>query len=449
MKIHWPRRLGFWLAAGLLSILLLGLLTQAGPLLTTNRLLIQAQEKARAGDRLAAEADYRRALRELPNDPYPALHLADLYQEWNRPADALNALNEALRRGAAPSELESQRLTLLGATDQWTTLKEAARTRLQSHPTETPTLQLLTRAHLRHGECAEAAQTADRWQTADPQNPQALLTWSMLQPALNVDPARLTLCRITPELCTILYTCTSSGDCDVSAGRNLLARQQPDLAVCVLQRAVAALPQSATAHTWLGAALEQSRRGAPLDHFQRATDLAPNDPAAWLLLGMYQLRQGQLSAAQSALEKAHQLDTKNPAPCLGLIGLAVLKSDYPATERWTTQAILLAQDDPEILKSIARFYLERNLQLQKWPLEVAQQAVLQAPDDAEAQMLLGWSQFKEGDLSSALLALDEALTLDPTLAYAHLLRGYVLEQLGRSADAEAEFTRALNLNYTQ
>lgn len=405
----------------LLAGWLLATLSASGQASAGLEILRLAENLAAHGERTAAAAAYRQALTLSPADPYPALRLAALYAGWGHGAEGLRALTEATRRGAPAAQTRSLRLTLLAQAGQWDQLAREATLRLAESPTDAQALALLTQAQTQQGDCATAAETAGRWQTAAPADPAAQQAVAALQP------------------------CATPG-CYLRYGQQCLAEGQWALAVCSLAQAVAANPASAEAHAWLGEAL--SRAGRPAEArraLEQATTLAPEAPVGWLLLGLHALRQNDVVTAQEALHRARQLDPGNPAPCLGLMEVAALNANYTAVDSWTEAALLRGPEDAEVWKAVARFYVARGLQRNEFPGRAAEQAIRLAPADAEAWMLLGRSQLLAGDAVQALLALDQAVALAPTLAEAHAWRGEALAQLGRLAEAAQAQTRAADL----
>jgi Flp pilus assembly protein TadD len=405
----------------LLAGWLLATLSASGQTSAGLEVLRLAESRATHGERTAAAAAYQQALALLPDDPYPALRLAALYAGWGHGTEGLRALTEATRRGAAAAQLTPLRLTLLAQAGQWEPLAREATLRLAEAPTDAQALALLTQAQTQQGDCAIAAETAGRWQAAAPDDPAAQQAVAALQP------------------------CATPG-CHLRYGQQCLAEGQWALAVCSLEQAVAATPTSAEAHAWLGEAL--SRAGRPTEArraLEQATTLAPEAPVGWLLLGLHALRQNDVVTAQEALHRAQQLDPGNPAPCLGLMEVAALNANYTAVDSWTEAALLRGPEDAEVWKAVARFYVARGLQRNEFPGRAAEQAIRLAPSDAAAWILLGRSRLLAGDAGQALLALDQAVALAPTLAEAHAWRGEALAQLGRPAEAAQAQTRAADL----
>ncbi len=352
--------------------------------------LRQAEVHVAQGDFPAAEGSYRVALQAAPDDPYPALRLAELYQTWGKPQQALAALAEARQRGLPEADYVPRQLQLLAQAEDWETLLATA----QEHD-DPQTLALVTQAYLHLGDCASAEATAARWREIAPEEQDAQDIWR----TLHAPPDAL------------------------ATGLKLIRQQRWPLAYCVLQRATTAEPTSAVAHAWYGeSAARLGLTDTAQEQFQLATELAPEAPLGWLLWGTDALRRTDWETARVALLRAQRLDPANPAPCLALAEVKAGQGHYNEVNTWIDAALERSPADPAIWKAVARFYLERNLRLPPYPLKAAQGAVQLAPQDAEAHTLLGWAYLLNGDLEAARTALDDALALAPDDAKARALR---------------------------
>ncbi len=396
-----------------------------------------AAEHIAAGEFTAAEKLYAQAWQDFPNDPHPALGLARLYAKWKRPQAGLNALDEAVRRNATPEEIGTLRLELLAMSGNWTQLAAEAEARLTAIPNDRDALEWLTQAYLQTYQCSLATTAVRRWQEVAPQDPQARFSWDAL--GGNV----LSLCENDARFCII----PSSGD-DLQLGLLLIRAEKWGLAACVLTRAVAADETLADAHLWLGEALERIGRFAEAqEHLQQATQLAPQKPLPWLLLGLHHLNRQQSSAAADALMRARTLDPTNPLIYLSMATAKAQVGDYAAVDVWIGAALDVAPTDPDIAKAAARFYLERHLVNAEYPIRPIQSAIQLTPQDGEAYMFLGWLRLMTGDLDGAGKALDKAIAYAPTLGQAHYLRGLVLQATQDPVAAQVAFTRAADLGY--
>ncbi|MBN2389811.1 MAG: tetratricopeptide repeat protein [Anaerolineae bacterium] len=406
-----------------------------------------AEEHIAAGEYTAAETAYREAIQAAPNDPHPILELARLYLLWQRPQAGLSALDEALRYSASSQENAILRLELLALAGDWSQITAEATERLRAYPDDDTALGLLTEAYLQDYQCVAAATMAQRWHEAVPNNRDASLTWSLLAS----DP--LLLCETDARLRETEF-CAQSGDRkdpDMEVAAALIRNGNWPLAACVLTHAVSMGTDgtvTAEMHTWLGEALIRVGRPAEAkEHLVTATTLAPEAPLGWLFLGTYYLSQQETDAAREALLYARTLDPLNPAPCLAMAEATAQAGRYDEVDVWIAAALDNAPTDADIAKTAARFYLERHLIHTEYPFRAIESAIQLAPDDGEAQMLLGEFRLMTGDNAGALIALDTAVRLTSTLGQAHYLRGLALQAAGRDNDAQNAFVRAADLSY--
>jgi tetratricopeptide (TPR) repeat protein len=395
----------------------------------------QAERYRIAGKRTAAEQRYQQALSHFPASPYLALRLAELYKEWGRPRAGLIVLNDALERletddghlsRISRDEILTLQLALLAEAQAWDTVIQIA----SPYASNAQILPRLTTALLHQHDCDKATDMAKRWVAMRPDDPEAQRTaWSLQRKG--TPPAQL--CDRTPTLCT-----TDTFD----LGLALIHQGRWSLAACVLAEANV----SAETYAWLGESLLHIDHIEQAHHYlEQATLLEPDNPLGWLLLGRYYLYTSETQAAQRALFRAHELDPQNPAPCIAMIEALAAESRYEETVAWAEAALIRAPEDPDVWKMIARIYLERDLQQNGFPMHATKEAVHIAPNDAEAQMLLGWAQLYRDDLSAALQTLERAIQLNPKLAQAHYLRGVALRRTGQNRDAHEAFTQAADL----
>ncbi|MBN2005125.1 MAG: tetratricopeptide repeat protein [Anaerolineae bacterium] len=425
-----------------LCVLALLILAGAGscrtptPEIQTTQYIQTGDAHREAGEYTAAESDYLQAQQIDKEDATPALKLAQLYAVWGRPEEGLNALDEVTRRGGGNRDILRWRITLLGATGNWEQVQAEAQAFLQTQGDDASVLEALTQAYMQVRQCSRAAEVAERWYVAEPE--EARDTWGALTGAMDA------LCQTGSQNC--IPDCAEN--CDLQWGYRLLRENAWPQASCVLERALAKFPDTAEGEAWFGEAL--ARMGysqEALIHFEQATSLNPDEPSGWLLLGIHLLRQGDTPAAREALLQAHKLDPANPATCLAIAEVKAANSQYDEVKTWIEAALERAKEDGEIWKSVARFYLERDFSQDKLPARAAEGAVERAPQDAEAQMLLGWIQLTQGNATGALATLDKAIQLAPEMAQAHYLRGLALQLTGETEAAEAAFIHAADLGY--
>ncbi|MBC8162517.1 MAG: tetratricopeptide repeat protein [Roseiflexaceae bacterium] len=226
---------------------------------------------------------------------------------------------------------------------------------------------------------------------------------------------------------------------------------------------------------------EQVRTAAIVENLDAILAAEPNDLEALVLLGFTHNVGGERDQARQTFEQANQLAPTRPEPAYGLAEVA-LPDDRPQAKAQLNEA----------LRRDANFYLARTRlatlseQDQEWPAAVEQRRWLATNRGSTADVLglatalqqsgpAGYAEAEQtllplanannadalvqlsslyiaaGDVAAAELVLDRARTAspeDPEIAYQ---RGQALEQLGRTAEAQAEYAHAISLdgNYAQ
>lgn len=139
----------------------------------------------------------------------------------------------------------------------------------------------------------------------------------------------------------------------------------------------------------------------------RATQLAPEEPAAWANLGLFRMRQGNLAEAQVALEKARTLAPKN-----GRIAFlsAILLSRQGLFDQSIAAFRQAAEADPSSLQ--ARYALAQTVERQGGPAADAEferqmEAILtQQPDNLLALLESARAAARGGDTTTLKKRLD-------------------------------------------
>ena len=439
---------GSWAAASrralslLIAAALLSCTTASSrlPSPSLSEVLTQAEADTLAGHHTAAESHYRLALELAPDDPAIVLALAELYRHWNRPEEALAALDLARQRGAAGDEVDARRLSLLLDARAWDEATALAEELLARDPTATPALDALAKAHLERGACADALTAARRAVEAGHAHTETLTTLALLSGAY------ADLAGLAPSLALDPAACGTA--CDRTLGLRLVREQRWGLAACLLEQVITAAPEDAEARIWYGEALARTGRPqAAYAQLRQGVEIEPELPQGWLLLGTLLLSTGDLQQARIALLNAHRLDPASPAPCLAIAELKAQAGLYKEVDTWAEAALDRAGNDAAVAKAVTRFYLVRGIGDSSVGRRAGDLALRLDADDGEALTLLGWGHLARGEAGSALEALDRAVAAEPARAEAHYWRARALLALGATARADAAFTRADDLGY--
>jgi len=190
----------------------------------------------------------------------------------------------------------------------------------------------------------------------------------------------------------------------------LLARGQRDGAAAAFSRALALDPRMTLARRNLVAAGGDAWRARRVAELRARLRVDGGDAEARRELATVLADAGRLDEARRELDALCVLAPDDAGPCVQRALCEQRAGDLDAAVEWLTRAI------------------ERD------------------PRAALPRAHLGEVLYHRGEPTRALVALDEALALAPEHADALYVRGFVLGELGRSADAEASHARALALN---
>jgi tetratricopeptide (TPR) repeat protein len=451
----------------ILALLVAALLFILRPLDTSYlALLRQGDGHAARAERTAAVAVYQEATHLRPNDPLPHLRLAQLYLDWGRTDDALDAIAQAQQLGAQETDLERLRVAAHAARADWPAVVEHAQRLLALVPDERDARHTLAHAYIELRE----------WDAAQEEYQALLRVDSTDSPAherlgallLGDDPVAIQhLFAARTELADRLLAALSfplpspplggmEGREEASAayasaflGWRLLEAEEWALASLQFERALSHEPDYPDAHTYLGYALDRqgySDEAGP--HLQQAVALAPDSAAAHTFLGLYYERLGDVASARAQYEAAYDLDPNNPATCVEIGQTWTDEGRYTEAEIWLREAVSLQPDDPMLWEVLTRFYLDHNITTAGRGVEAAARLVQLLPDDARAHDLRGWAAFQVGDYEQAEESLRRAIALDPALAAAHYHLGLLWSVRGLYQDAREAFGRALDLDTT-
>jgi Flp pilus assembly protein TadD len=183
-------------------------------------------------------------------------------------------------------------------------------------------------------------------------------------------------------------------------------------------------------------------------HLLRAVAAMPQSVIAHTFLGLHYDRWGDTAGARAQYETAYDLAPQNPAICVEIGQTWVAEGRYVAAEIWLREAVSLWPDDPRLWEILARFYLDHNIASNQRAIETTEALLALAPQDAVAHDLRGWAAFQVGDYEAAEEHLIRSIELDPRLASAYYHLGLLRSDQGHQDEAEEAFTRAIDLDTT-
>jgi tetratricopeptide (TPR) repeat protein len=159
---------------------------------------------------------------------------------------------------------------------------------------------------------------------------------------------------------------------------------------------------------------------AGIRYFEKAIELYPNFEEAWLRLGTTYMDLGQWDKAEQALRKTLAIDPKaaNAFFALGEVYLHQKRNDE--AEKSLLEGLQFEANSAQGHLSLGRVYWDTASKIK---------------DEAQARP----------GLEKAYEEVKKALTLDPNLAQAHVLKGNLLLRVRRAEDAQKEFEEYLRL----
>lgn len=173
---------------------------------------------------------------------------------------------------------------------------------------------------------------------------------------------------------------------------------------------------------------------------QRALGIDRNLPAAEILLGMIDAREGNLPAAQAAYEDALALQPESPEANNDLAGLLAAARNYPKAAFYLGRAAAAAPTDPQIRRNYAALLVNTG-SLAK-AMEQMREAVRLDPASASLRVDLGNLLSLQRDPIAAEAAYRDALVRDPANGEANLNIAQLLLHRGESSAARPYLEKA-------
>jgi tetratricopeptide (TPR) repeat protein len=197
-------------------------------------------------------------------------------------------------------------------------------------------------------------------------------------------------------------------------------------------------------------AYEKAEYERALDLYRKALDADRHCADAWHGAGLCLWALGHFDDSLKAFNQAIQ---HNPDLTLAALDKAALLTDELGEHRNALRVcdkILLKPLSPNDAAD-ARFIAARahfRLGNDAAAMEMLEQSLELRPRDLEILLWKGHAQFETGDYEGARQTYELALQVEPDDPQAHYDHGLVLEKLGETRAAEAEFQRAHDLDPT-
>jgi superkiller protein 3 len=239
-------------------------------------------------------------------------------------------------------------------------------------------------------------------------------------------------------------TTKDSAYVSILIGQTLAAIGEWELATIAFEEATLTNPEYAEAWAYLGESYHHiGRDGLPA--LQRALEIAPNSLTANIFQGFYWLREGKAELALVYLHAAANLETDNPA-LQADIGLALVNlGELPSALTHYQRAANMTPKDPEYWKILSEFAVFNEIYVEDVGLPAARNAVILAPEDPEALVLMGRAHYLLEEWSLAQRFFERAIEADPDYAPSHLHLGLLFLTIGKNFNAHSELSLAISL----
>ncbi len=219
-----------------------------------------------------------------------------------------------------------------------------------------------------------------------------------------------------------------------------------------------------------------------LGEAKEATAMAPERSAAFITLGLIQVRADALADAEANLKKAKSLDLVSIAPLMMLGGFYRQQKRWPEAEYEFESAISLApkvpgpraalaglyvsqgkdslaektlieakqqlNDDPAGYRMLGDYYLRILNHRIEEAARLNEQILKKSPQDTEARIFTGQIELQQKKLDQAIQSLQGALKNAPENAMGHYQLGLAFEGKGNLNQAESEWREAVRLRPT-
>ncbi len=425
-------------------------------------------------DTFISQRHYAQAVKTLeeaaevyPNSLAPLIRIGQIYLVQHRPLLAEDAFNRALAREGQSSLATAGLAEALSQQGKSGRALELWQQAIDLNPNTPGVFSGLGRTQLARLEF-EAAQQTFLKQQQHQSDPEALWFLAVLVAPLDVQAANEYLLAIPAEapndvlirrdylLTTLVPFDTKSPPATVakSVGIALAQAELWPLAIHTLTSADNLIDtqeapgnkiktEKAETLAFLGYALAQAGRPA-LNLFEQAHTLDPTSPWPAYFYGIYLRQQNAFKAAEVQFTEAISLDPDNAAFYIELAHTKTAQGDFIAAENLYDTAVIVSEDDPQILLAMIRFYAIRGYKLAEAGIPLAEVVIDDDPDNAVAHDLLGWMQFLDGSPDEAIITLRQAIELDPHLISARYHLARVLAQSGQLTEAKAAYQQVID-----
>ncbi len=229
-----------------------------------------------------------------------------------------------------------------------------------------------------------------------------------------------------------------------AVGRSLASLGEWDLAREAFRNAASLNPGYADAWAFLAEAQQQTGENG-LPALSTAYSLDPESLVVNTFFALYVQRQGRYEDALVYLETALQADPGNPTLLAEMGGTMSALGDIQNAIDLFLQAVNQDPENPTYWRLLAVYSIQNGIQIVELGLPAARQALLLAPDEPAALVLVGQAYLM---LENPLLAerfFLEAVTVDPQYAPAYFHLGMLNLSTGDTGSARKNLLQVITL----
>jgi Flp pilus assembly protein TadD len=327
-----------------------------------------------------------------------------------------------------------------------------------SCPDETAYYQALLRHYWNQNDLTSARSVLEEWIELGGEDPQSYLQLGILlaatQPEDAIDPLRKAQQlseEPIPLASALIRAIEDAREANLpaytlaSVGQTLTRYTEWTPAVWAFEAALALDPEYAQAHAYLGLALDRSGQDG-FEHMQTAVSEQPQNPLAYALLAYHWQMKAQPTIAKIYLEIAARLDATNPAISAQLAQVFADLGDLEAAKNALRISVTLAPEDAQFWYLLARFSIERGIEIQTLGIPAARNALLLDRQNPAGLVLLGFAHLTLGNFDLAERLLWRAVQMNPMLAETQYYLGLLRRMQGDPDRARAawEYARLLD-----
>lgn len=403
-------------------------------------LALSARVKIANGEPDKAVNILERATALYPQSSETFYGLGLAYAAAGDPAHALTALTEAMR---LTPDFPSAALALADLQVRTGNLNGAAgglRRLLKQHPEISATRMALANVCTRQGNFAEALSHLSALNQSFPRSADILVMMgvTLIQQGNRPEARRMLeqALELAPDSLAPLEQLVNLD----------LRERNPGGALQRVKAQIAYHPKSAAAHVTLGRLyLAQNDATNAEASLQRAIALDPAQPAAYMMLAQLYIASKRDDKATDNLIAAAKQNPKSPEPLMMLAVLRHRQQKYAEARDYYEKVLAVQPKFSPALNNLAYLYSEFLNNLDR-ALALAQQARRLLPNEPHTADTLGWILFKRHQYPWALSLLEESADKLPAAPDVLVHVGLTRYMLGAELEAKIALERALTLD---